>query len=1108
MESIAADGVAGGMGRLLEEGGARYALPRDEDIDEFLSKVNDVTEKVQNILSGKITVEEMQQEEKKLLLKEKVRQMREAEKKEEEHKRYIMGTRGTGTKDSNYKYFCSHCLVEFKYVLSNCPRCSGGVVTKEERLRDLQEKVNQYKEKKKKRDARRASWKKWQSEINRKGETSRVGTGNSDEENGPTNEAGIANTITDYDKWNHYEPSSDTFDEDEKITYVPKHNKDFNLLEQKLQSDIDTKNQHRKVAYSIKLRGNEFFKKKKYVQAIECYEEALQVCKDYLEVYNNVALCYLKTYRYDLAIDRCNEVIQYYDVFKEDFRLKKDTLFKSHLRKGLAWYRLFHFEEALTSFKSALEFSPGDVEASAYVEKCERMVRRDTPSGGTVPPNGISPLPRRNNSNVKEDTMDLSHTLSELAKMDLTKDGKIFWETLKGVKKSLKRSEEAKLAFYSDVHSIEHSKGGTSSGMANRKGRTTFLSFCADKLEEVLLYVKRAQRREEAAVHGKSQQVEGGKLPRYTSLSAILLIDLITLILEWDHRCADFCLSAVNPLITLYQLKRIKKVKAARFFNSIGRDTEGRKLLHERIIQQEEHTLMGMLLTRIGHLIAEERSLYTEEQRTRLLYLTECIEKLESVRRYEVDLRGVIPQGGKTHGGEPPTTRWTQKSRTGRGRDTPESKTNSGSDTPTERDPWKELQERTARMYKHKFELANLFGIISHLTLKQEGRDVLEKEFTRDILNIIIYTNELFYSCQGMNCNCLSVLVNLVGSPRIRDIIMSASWPHMLHFVESFSHEERQLDSSPNRENPLENVLSLLFNLTCTWKEQIREGDGASSPPRKKTLIREGALRQMIFFTRSDNIRVAELSCFILSRLYTYAYCGVVEIDQGKSVPLPLGTEERRCKNDHYVPSTQEDTSNEDRNGQLVHSLKRKIEKENDQQIHLDEYSFDWMKRSILSELDSPRGGGLTSACINLLCCLSKYTDFLARLLYGEESNLERLTNRLVSLFVENKSNLQGDNSTSIMVKNIAAFFTQMIKILTVREATNRGSASVVKSIERVIPHAAELVNNGMCSGATSKGISFFLSYCFVYPPLKPAVLAAFHDDVGRLGAVLRSGNG
>ncbi|GAB66212.1 hypothetical protein PCYB_083730 [Plasmodium cynomolgi strain B] len=866
MESLVGNGVGRGMGSLVEGGDRHYAMPRDEDIDEFLNKVNDVTEKVQHILSGKITVEEMQQEEQKLLLQQKIKQMREAEKKEEERRRYVMGTRGSGTKESNYKCFCTHCLVEYKY------------------------------------------------------------------------------------------------------------------------------NQQRRVAHAMNLKGNDYFRKRNYIQAIECYEEAMRVCKDYLEIYNNVALCYLKTHRYDNAIQRCDEVIKYYEVFKGDFR------------------------------------------------------------------------------------------------------------TLKGVKKSLKRSEEIKLAFYSNVYSIDHSGGGTCGGVASRKGRTTFLSFCADKLEELLSCVKRGQT------------MEGDKLPKYTSLSAITLIDLITLILDDQHQCADFCLNAVDPVITLYQLKKINKEKAAHFLNSIGRDSQGRRLLHERIIQQGGHILLGKLLTRIGQLIAEERSGYTKEQRTRLVYLTECIIKLESVRSYGVDLRGVIRQGGKG---------------------APERSKKRGSDAPKEGDPWKELQKRTAKMHKHKFELANLFGIISHLTLKQDGRTVLEKKFLKDIFNIIIYVNEFFYSCQDMNCNCLSLLVNLVGSANIRSIVMRASWPHMLHFVEKVAPGGEKLLKNPlpwDRllwrtppggekllrsplpwESLLENVLSLLFNLTSTWKEQIREeGDGESAPPGERTLIREASMHRMISCMDSTNMRVAELCCLILSRFYTYAYCGVVEIDEGKSVaPSPEGRDKKVYQGDHYVSVLQEGTSNEDRKIRLVDSLKRKIEKENEQQVHLDEYSFDSMKKSILSELDSPRGASLTNACINLLCCLSKYTDFLSKLiLHGEESNLERLTNRLVSLFIDNKSGVERDDSTSIMVKNVAALFTQMIKMLTLREDSSWGSASVVKSIERVIPHAAELVNNGIHRDATSKGISFFLSYCFVNERLKSAVLAAFHNDVGRVCAVLRCGGG
>ncbi|EDL43413.1 hypothetical protein, conserved [Plasmodium vivax] len=1117
MESTAGSGVGSGVGSGAGSGaGARFSLPREEDIDAFLSRVDEVTEKVQHILSGKITAEEMQQEEQKLLLKEKIRQMREEERREEERRRYVMGTRGSGTKENNYQCFCAHCLVEFKYVLTTCPRCAGKVVTREERLNDLQEKVKQYKERKKKRDARRASWKSWQRGINRKDDASEVISGNDD---GVDHHPPRLSASTDYVKWNLYEPSSDTFDEDEKISYVPKHNANFKILEKNLQRDLDRKNQHRRVAHSMKLRGNEFFKKKNYIQAIECYEEALQVCKDYLEIYNNVALCYLKTFRYEQAVRSCNEVIQYYDVFKGDFRVKGDLLYKSHLRKGLALYKLFSFGEALASFQSALEFSPGGAEAAAYVQRCERMLRGgghvkgdhsgEPLSGGThfIEPlsRGTPPPGRTDAANGQESSTDLSRALTELAKMDLIKDGEKFWETLKGVKRSLKRSEEAKVAFYAKVYSLEPSGGGTCGEVVNRKGRTTFLSFCANKLEELLLYVKREQR-------------EGGKLPKHTSLSAGTLIDLITLTLEDHHECADFCLGAVNPLLTLYQLKKINKVKTAHLLNTIGRDPAGRSLLHERVMQQEDYTLLGRLLSRMGHLIQEERRVYTKEQRALLSYLTECILNEESVRRYGVD--GDL-SGGILHGGRAPKGGASEESTKGA---PPIAVASEECDKGTPpiagapADPWKEL-------HKRRFELANLFGIISHLTLKQDGRDVLERKFTKDMLNVIVYANEQFYSLKGMPCNCLSLLVNLVGSASIRAILIRASWPHMLHFVENIAPggerrwsapaEERRrsapaealLLGDPPRENLLENVLSLLLNLTSAWKEQLKEGGAVSPPPGEKTLVREGSLRRIISCMGSANRRVAELSCLLLSQFYTYAYHGVVDLGGGKKMsPPPRGREERTRQSDHHVSPPQEDPSEGGRNVQLVDSLKRKIETEIERQIHLDECSFERMRRSILSELDSPRGGSLTNACVHILCCLSKCTDFLEQLLYRGETHLEGLATRLVSLFVNNNSTVERDQCTSMMVKNIAAFFTQLMKLLTVRGDTARGSASVVKSIERVIPHAAELVGNGVHSDGRSKEISFFLSYCFVHESLKPAVLAAFHNDAGRLFAGLHSG--
>lgn len=207
---------------MINAEGNKYELPKDEEIEDFLQKVEEVSNKINGLIKGTISIEELDKEEKKLRLEKRIKEIKEEEKKEYEKKRFLMGIEGKGNED-NYLFFCSFCFILYNYDLTNCVRCNKKVISKEKRKKEINDKVQKYKILKNKRNIRRNRWNTYLKEQEKKN-------------NKPTYK-----NYTNYEKWNHYEPSSDTFDEHEKMLCLPKNNEQFKQFENKLNQDIQKK---------------------------------------------------------------------------------------------------------------------------------------------------------------------------------------------------------------------------------------------------------------------------------------------------------------------------------------------------------------------------------------------------------------------------------------------------------------------------------------------------------------------------------------------------------------------------------------------------------------------------------------------------------------------------------------------------------------------------------------------------------------------------------------------------------------------------------------------------------------------------------------------------
>ncbi|SBT79349.1 TPR domain containing protein [Plasmodium malariae] len=662
--------------------GSNYMMPNEEELDEFLTKVEDVTTKVRDLLDGKISVEDIEKEEKDILLKKRIKEIKREEEKEKEKRQFIMGREGKGNED-DYLFFCRYCFVEYNYHLTKCKRCNNVVVSKEERKKELNEKVRNYKNLKDKRNVRRSLWHKY---LKENGDLKKNIKSKCTDENkcNDTNKH-----IVNYEKWDHYEPSTDTFDEDEKmVSYTPKNNKNFQLLEKKIDDDISKKKEHKNIAYTIKMRGNTYFKEKKYMHAIDCYKDAINICKDYLSVYNNLALCYIKMHQYENSIQNCDKVIEYYTIFRNDFTIKKDVMFKSYSRKALALYKLHRFSDALESFQLAHSFDPTDEQVIEYIQKCTRILQdRGRAAGreegkevmyGFAVQNSkecsierekmdemicnpsLEGLPRdsieisnqirmnksgeKNGENVEAE-INMENLLRELSKLDVKKNDKKFYDYLKNVKKVIVQSEVIRLAFCSCAYELE-------SKCNDRRKQITFLSFLVDTLNNILFYVKKELGGD---VILKNDDVcinyEQVNISTYLKKCGNIIIGILTFILEESYHYSDFCINALKPVLTFYLIRKFSIPKCIYFICIIGKNENARKYFYHEIVQ-DSSVILKKFLEKLDDYIRRERSMYTEERMACFHMLRKDILKPSELQIFSVDMDDIMEKAADNSGGE------------------------------------------------------------------------------------------------------------------------------------------------------------------------------------------------------------------------------------------------------------------------------------------------------------------------------------------------------------------------------------------------------------------------------------------------------------------------
>lgn len=131
-------------------------------------------------------------------------------------------------------------------------------------------------------------------------------------------------------------------------------------------------------AIKAKEKGNEFYKKKQFEEALKCYDEAINLDPNEISFYNNRAAVYYEQKDYNKCIQECEKAVEIGRENRADFKLIAKALSRlasSHNQLGDLKQAQFYYQKSLTEHRipetltklSAVEKSLKEIERKEYI---------------------------------------------------------------------------------------------------------------------------------------------------------------------------------------------------------------------------------------------------------------------------------------------------------------------------------------------------------------------------------------------------------------------------------------------------------------------------------------------------------------------------------------------------------------------------------------------------------------------------------------------------------------------------------------------------------------------------------------------------------------------
>ncbi|KAL7722222.1 TPR repeat protein [Entamoeba marina] len=117
--------------------------------------------------------------------------------------------------------------------------------------------------------------------------------------------------------------------------------------EQKMEEEPEI-DENKKNALAEKQKGNDFYKKKMFNEALECYDKAIELDPTDLTFKLNKTAVFLESERYDECIELCEKIIEEYKELRVYTQLAK-----LYMRIGNAYYKQNNYTEAETYYKKS-----------------------------------------------------------------------------------------------------------------------------------------------------------------------------------------------------------------------------------------------------------------------------------------------------------------------------------------------------------------------------------------------------------------------------------------------------------------------------------------------------------------------------------------------------------------------------------------------------------------------------------------------------------------------------------------------------------------------------------------------------------------------------------